>query len=61
MVSAIVGTDGNTHDVRATTSLGMGLDENAVTAVQQFRFRPAIYNGKPVAFRVNIKEDFRIY
>jgi protein TonB len=39
----------------------MGLDENAVTAVQQFRFRPAIYNGKPVAFRVNIKEDFRIY
>ncbi len=61
MVSAIVGADGHTHDVHAVTHLGMGLDENAIKAVQQFRFRPAIYNGKPVAYRVNIKEDFRIF
>jgi TonB family protein len=61
LVSAIVGTDGHTHDVQAASHLGMGLDENAVKAVQQYRFQPATYQAKPVPTRVNIKVDFHLY
>jgi protein TonB len=35
----------NVHLVRG---LGMGLDENAVAAVKQYRFAPTMKNGTPI-------------
>jgi TonB family protein len=61
VVSAFVGTDGHTHDVKADTHLGTGLDENAVRAVQQYRFRPATYHGKPLALKIKIGVNFGSY
>jgi protein TonB len=41
--------------------LGMGLDEKAVEAVKQYKFKPATLQGKPVPVEVNIEVNFRIY
>jgi protein TonB len=38
----------------------MGLDKKAIEAVQQYRFTPAMRDGKPVDVQVNIEVNFRI-
>src|SRR5665213_4339129 len=37
----------------------MGLDEKAVEAVKQYRFKPAMEGGKPVPVELNIEVNFR--
>ena len=49
-----------TH-VRVLRGLGMGLDEKAVEAVKQYRFRPSMENGKPVTVQMNIDVMFQIF
>jgi protein TonB len=39
----------------------MGLDEKAIEAVQQYRFKPAMENGKPVLVELNIEVNFQIF
>ena len=58
---AQIGTDGRAHRLRVIQSLGSGLDENAVAAVRQWRFRPALKNGRPVATESTIEVDFHLY
>ena len=36
----------------------MGLDENAIEAVKQWRFEPAMKDGKPVAVEINVEVTF---
>jgi protein TonB len=38
----------------------MGLDEKAVAAVKQYRFKPAMENGKPVMVEMYIDVTFTI-
>ncbi|HEY1679853.1 MAG TPA: energy transducer TonB [Candidatus Sulfotelmatobacter sp.] len=57
----VVGKDGRTHDLRVRQSLGMGLDEKAIEAVKNWRFRPAMLNGQPVASQIAVEVDFRLY
>jgi TonB family protein len=59
-ISLIVGTDGLAHDVKITKSLGMGLDENSVTAVRSWKFEPARKNGIPVAAQITVEISFRL-
>ena len=61
VVSVIVDAQGNPQRVRVVRPLGMGLDEKAVDAVKQYKFKPAYYQGHPVAVEVNIEVNFRIY
>jgi TonB family protein len=39
----------------------MGLDEQALAAVTQYKFKPATLQGKPVPVEVSIEVNFRIY
>jgi outer membrane biosynthesis protein TonB len=39
----------------------MGMDEKALEAVKQYRFKPATFKGKAVAVIVNVDVDFHIY
>jgi len=39
----------------------MGLDEKAIEAVRQWKFKPATKDGHPVAVQVNIEVSFRLY
>jgi protein TonB len=57
----VVGKDGLPHDIRVGQSLGMGLDEKAIEAVNRWRFRPATLNGQPVATQIAVQVDFRLY
>jgi protein TonB len=48
-----------TH-IRILRGLGMGLDEKALEAVRQYRFKPATQNGHPVAVEMNVDVVFQI-
>ena len=61
VVSVIVDAQGNPQRVQVVRHLGMGLDQKAVDAVKQYRFKPATLQGKPVPVEVNIEVTFRIY
>jgi TonB family protein len=52
--------DGTINDIQVVQGLGMGLDEAAVAAVRQWRFRPAMRNGEPVATRLGFEVTFRL-
>ena len=57
----IVGPDGRPHDIKVARSLGMGLDEKAMEAVRNWKFQPAMKDGKPVAVQINVEVSFRLY
>jgi periplasmic protein TonB len=61
VVSLVVDEQGNPQRVQVVRHLGMGLDQKAVAAVMQYRFKPATLQGRPVAVEVNIEVNFRIY
>jgi TonB family protein len=61
MVDALITPDGRATDVRVIKSLGLGLDENAVSAVRTWRFKPAKGpDGKPAAVEQTIEVEFRL-
>jgi protein TonB len=61
VVSLIVDANGNPKNVHVLRGVGMGLDEKAVAAVQQYKFKPALQNGKPVAVYLNVEVNFQIF
>ena len=63
VISLIVDAQGNPQNIRVSRSLGMGLDEKAVEAVRQYKFKPAIQasSGKPVPVPISVEVRFRLY
>jgi periplasmic protein TonB len=61
VVALVVDAKGNAQQVRVIRHLGMGLDQKAVDAVKQYKFKPAKLHGKPVPVEANIEVTFRIY
>ena len=55
-----VAPDGRARSIRVTRPLGMGLDESAVEAVQQWRFSPGKKDGKPITVAAVIEVRFRL-
>jgi len=55
VLSVVVDQNGIPQVIAVARSLGLGLDESAEYAVSQWRFHPAMRDGKPVAMRVNIE------
>jgi len=55
-----IDADGRLVDIRVVKSLGMGLDEKAVQAVQKWRFRPGMKGGEPVATQAEVELNFRL-
>ncbi len=60
-IQLIVDSQGTPQDIRVVRHLGMGLDERAIEAVQQYKFSPAIYQGHPVSVQMVIDVDFRLH
>jgi protein TonB len=61
VVSLVVDEKGDPQDVVVVRHLGHGLDESAVAAVTQYRFKPSTLQGVPVATKVNVEVNFRNY
>jgi protein TonB len=61
LVYLIVDEHGNPTHVRVQRGVGMGLDEKAVEAVRQYKFKPATEGGKPVKVDLTIDVNFQIF
>ncbi len=61
VVSIIVDAQGNPQRPRIVRALGMGLDEKALEAVKQYKFRPAMQGGKPIPVEINIEVNFQLF
>lgn len=61
-LECVVLPDGSVGDVRVTRSLDQrfGLDEEAIKAARQWRFRPGMRVGEPVAVMVTIELTFNL-
>ena len=57
----VVGPDGRPRDIKIARTLGLGLDEKAIEAVKNWKFEPAMKDGKPVAVMINVEVSFRLY
>ncbi len=55
-----IGTDGAPTNIRVERSLGLGLDEKAIEAVKEWRFKPGQKEGTPVPVSANIEVNFRL-
>ena len=60
-IQLIVDSQGNPQNVHVIRHLGMGLDDKAIEAVRQYRFKPAMYEGHPVAVQLIIEVDFHLH
>jgi TonB family protein len=60
MLSVVVDSEGRARDIHVVKSLGMGLDDKAIEAVQKWKFRPGTKDGKPVNVRATIEVNFRL-
>lgn len=60
-IALIVDAYGNPENIQVVKHLGMGLDQKAEAAVKQYKFRPATYQGHPVAVRLIVDVDFHLY
>ncbi|NNE58322.1 MAG: energy transducer TonB [Hellea sp.] len=60
IVQAIIDKNGNVTSVKVLKGLPMGLDENAVNTVKQWKFEPATLNGKPVEVYYNLTVNFTL-
>lgn len=60
VLEAIVRKDGSVEIVRVVRGLGLGLDENAIEALKDWKFSPAMRQGAPVDVAVNIEVNFAL-
>jgi TonB family protein len=60
-IKLIVDSQGNPQDIRVMSHLGMGLEDKAVEAVRQYKFKPAMFQGHPVAVEILLDVAFRLH
>jgi TonB family protein len=56
----LIGADGSVKQVKIVRGLPDGLDEQAIQAAYQLRFRAAMKSGQPVAFWKNVLIEFNL-
>lgn len=60
ILEGIIDEKGLTHALKVRDGLGFGLDEQAIDAVRQWRFRPATKDGRPLAIIGTFYLTFRL-
>lgn len=59
-LTVIVDETGHARDTKVEKSLGLGLDQKAIEAVEKWLFKPAMKDGKPVAVYATIEVTFHL-
>ena len=60
LLSLIVDESGRAVSIKVTKPLGLGLDQKAVEAVQKWRFKPGMKDGKAVPVIASVEVSFRL-
>jgi protein TonB len=60
IVEAIIDENGRVTNVKVLKGLPMGLDRSAVEAVQRWRFKPAMFQGRPVKVYYVLTVNFQV-
>lgn len=60
LIFIVVDELGNPRDLKVIRPLGLGLDQKALEAVQQWKFNPGKKDGRPVAVQATIEVNFRL-
>lgn len=60
-IQFIVDADGLPQEPIVIKPLGHGLDQKALEAVRQYRFKPAMKDGQPVPVFLTVQISFRLY
>jgi len=47
--------------VEQSRALRIGLDEKAIEAIRNYRFKPAMKDGRPVPSAITVEVDFRLF
>jgi TonB family protein len=61
LVNLHVEPNGTVSHLSVVRPLGLGLDERALAAVQQYTFSPAMQNGRPTLVELNVEINFQIF
>jgi TonB family protein len=56
-----VRTDGTVSHLSVVRATGLGLDEHALAVVQQYKFKPAMEDDKPVTVELEVEVNFQIF
>lgn len=60
VLTIIVDAQGMPRNIKVVRPLGLGLDEKAIEAVEKWRFRPAMKDGKAVNVQATVEVNFRL-
>ena len=60
VLETVVAENGVPNVIRVVRGLGYGLDENAIAAVEQWRFNPGTKDGIPIKVSLNIEVNFNL-
>jgi len=60
LLSLVIDEQGVPRDIRVIKSVGLGLDESAVSTVSQWRFAPGTRDNQPVRVASTIETTFRL-
>jgi len=59
LLQVVIDENGVPQEIKVVRSLGLGLDQKAVEAMQKWRFKPAMKDEKPVPISANVEMNFR--
>lgn len=61
ILALVVDKEGKIRRTQIVRPLGFGLDEQAIAAVQTWKFQPATRNGEPVAVEMGVEISFKLF
>jgi TonB family protein len=60
LLTVVIETDGTASSFQILKGVGFGLDEKAVEAISQWKFKPGTRDGAPVPVQAQIEVNFRL-
>lgn len=61
ILKLVVNEEGLPTNIRIIKPLGLGLDEKAIGAVREWRFKPAEKDGRPIPMEIATQVEFHMY
>ena len=60
VLQLVVDDQGRPQNLKVLRSLGLGLDQKAIEAVEKWRFKPGMNKGQAVKTRAVVEVNFRL-